>query len=465
MTRPLPDPFGPALRPAARGLRLRGVLVWALLVAVACQPESREPPPAADLFPSSGTHALFRGDRNRIGGTTGGFGDALSYADVAYRLGTGVDPVADSAIDELLAAHADQVALTDAHRTALRRVLGERPAYVVWGRYFAEGGRVQDFTPPTPERLRELPPSSLVLAGEGRYIPDRLVILGKASEPAMEEFLFHEIQHYVFDRWDTALFEAGDADHQVIALLEERRRIVQDLRSGRVPMDPHLPRILHDFDGSASEALGAGRPLEAIERVTSEAFYRAWVEATVNRVEAKNESSRRVRIVTMPLSDGRTLVFDERSDREEPDALQVSNLRVPPHYRYGPVVYASVRDLGAFDEESLFSEGRVPERDREAVLEFLAAHRRDRSLGRNHVFTAAELQDLAHLSAYGAALLQAGLRLAAPLLGGSEPGLEAAMATDRYRAALSAFLRRYVDAMAGNPGRDPGAVARALVGG
>ena len=80
---------------------------------------------------------------------------------------------------------------------------------------------------------------------------------------------------------------------------------------------------------------------------------RRWVTTTLHGIHAKNENNRRIRMVSMRLSNGQTLLFDERSDREAPDDVKATDMRIPPHYRHGPVVYDSLSDLRRFDADRL----------------------------------------------------------------------------------------------------------------
>jgi hypothetical protein len=449
--------------------RLRGALLWIALwipllgLGPGCTGDSATigtdaGDEAGEGYPGSGSWALFAADGTRHGGPTGGFGGALRSADFAYRLGTRTAPVAETEIAALLAARVEQIALSADHVAALSRVLRERPAFVAWQQFFADGGRVRDYRPLGPEELAKLPPARLTLAGEGRYLPDRLLILARIDEAAMEELLFHEIQHYVFDKWDSAPFEAGDADHEVIRILEERRHIVDGFRAGELPTGNFWPRL----PGDADDPMAGSPRAEATASARSADFYRAWVEATVQRVRSKNESNRQVRIVSMELSNGDTLLLDERSDREQPDQISALDARVPPHYRYGPVVYVSLGDLRRFDAERLFTGGDVPRQDRSAVLEFIKAHREDWRKGRRHIFGEAEIQDMAHLSALNAAILQQALGLAERIGGDSGLGREDALKGDRFRTAFSSFLRRFVERMAGGPRGDPRSIAEGV---
>lgn len=411
-------------------------------------------------YEPTGYHALLEPAPNR-GRATGGFGHALSFADFAYRLGTASVPVPDGSIDDLLNRYGKQVGLVDDHLSALRRVLGERSAFAAWKQFFADGGRVRPFVPVAPEDLATTPPSQLALVGNGRYLSDRLLVLSPPDEPDMESFLFHEIQHYVLDKWDCAVFEVGEgagADHEVIEILEERRRIVEALRSGRIPRGPGPDRVLHDRTGDVTAALEAGRWAEAVERAQGTSFYEGWVDGALQGVLAKNDNRRRIRMVSMELSDGRTLLFDERSDRTAPDSIKAADMRIPPHYRHGPVVYVSLGDLGRFDTDRLLSQGYVLEDDRHAVDAFVEAHREDRARGREHIFDEPQLRDMAHLAAYNAAIFQQSLRLGEWLRESTDDSLEEVMRAGAFQAAFADFLRRFSDQLAEGPGADPGIV-------
>jgi len=235
----------------------------------------------------SGQNSLFQpGSVRREGGASGGFSQDL---EITSSYGMSVRKTSPSEIEKFLQQFDKQISRNSALRQGLEKVLEDRFVFYAMNNFLENKGKFNVW-PSGGHYDREHKTLSIGVACNKDSIKCIPFL-------APQSTIFHELLHYVFDRYDSIIAEvetSGGADHSVIAPIEERFIIVSIIRNGEPPLHRAISGLYgYTYKGKLGNAIeshldsGDLAALKAL--VESDAFLTNYVHSSLTRLLSANE--------------------------------------------------------------------------------------------------------------------------------------------------------------------------------
>lgn len=198
------------------------------------------------------------------------------------QLGTYINQIPEKQINTLVEKFKNRIDKNDRLLTALQSLLKDNSSYIIIEQFLNDGGRIEAWS------------------HSGRYTPNPLVLaVGiDGSNFDVEATLYHESLHYAFDKMNSILSESpdtGGADHCVISPLEDRLRIIQQIRNKQVPLFDENNSGLYGFttDGKIGDKIKNyidNNDLNGLESyINSENFQRGYVRSSMTMPLSSND--------------------------------------------------------------------------------------------------------------------------------------------------------------------------------
>lgn len=279
-------------------------------------------------------------------------------------------------------------------------------------------------------------------SGRGRYHLKPLAIefgnfVDFGENLQAEDTLYHELLHYIFDKGDSVLSEvhnSGGADHYATPPLDERFKIITSIRKGSAPLGEGIdPLSGFTTEGKIKEKIDLllkENDLNGLEKyLTSEDFFKNYVHSGMTTPLSSVERNKRVRELSLKLSDSRRLKIEEDYAQKEADAIEVTD----------KTVYVRTQNIKNFDIKLL--QPHLTDADKGPAETFIKGLAADPNKGRGYILTPDQLHDLAYLNASNAVILENSLKLAITLSKKGNTPFAAAFALPKYQETFDKFIK------------------------
>lgn len=346
-------------------------------------------------YPPSFNNSLFlpKKDNLKSPEISGGFSQDLN---IYNRFGTFVEETLDKNLENLLLKYKDRLQVNDHLKNIVKNLSKDKYIFIALSQFFEDGG--------------------VIKPGRGYYNRNSLEIeFGYHENPNRNtSTLYHELLHYIFDKKDADLFESSDtggADHYAISPLEERFNIINAINQGNIPLSENI-RNLYGFTSAGKAGDEIKKYLEDEDLLglnaylLSDDFYRNYVHSSMVEPLSSLESNKTHRTFSLKLSNGNTLRIMENYSYTEANSIKKNDFGS----RDGIYIDVKIKDIEILDIKLLNS--YVSEFDIENIKKFLKDHKDDSNLSRGYILTPDQINDIAHLNANNAILLENSFNLA-----------------------------------------------------